>query len=88
MAHGPREMLAHGGIRTEDEAVARRSSCSRSIRAMAAHRDRGKLERRLQSCRGTAHQSLDNGEEAARQWRSFGSKRRRRGHDRGREETN
>jgi hypothetical protein len=52
MVHELVEALARGGLTTEEKAVAHRSFGSQPVHAMVAHRDRGEIERRMQTSRG------------------------------------
>jgi hypothetical protein len=54
---------------------AHRSLASWPLQAMAAHREGGNVKREMRRDRGTAQQSLDDGEEAAHRRWNFGSKR-------------
>jgi hypothetical protein len=65
--------LVHGGHRIEATVVAHRSSCSWSIRAMAARRNVGKTKKSSPGFGSDLHRSLYGGEEVTR-WRwSFSS---------------
>jgi hypothetical protein len=80
MAHEPRVALVHGGHRTEVVVAAHQSSCSRPVRATAAHHKVGKTKN-SPGFGSDLHRSLYGGKEAARrQWR-FGLGWRRHEHD-------
>jgi hypothetical protein len=66
MAHEPWVVLVHGGHRTEEAAVAHRSSFSWSVWATAAHRDVGKTKKGSSGFGSDLQRSLYDCEEAAR----------------------